>query len=279
VYVIVNLLKMVRIMSFKKNLDEIKEKKIKLRTTIFKNAEMITVLWETKKEIVERLLPPPLEPASRPIAMCFVVRYPSTNQGLPYNEAALILRCKYKEEQGNYYLSMPVTDDRALIGGREIFGFPKKIANVVLKRNDNQIHAYSERLGVKNIEIHAKLTGKFNDPETPKLIKELDLLPGRRKNTINYNFKYFPHPTKEGFDYDPWLVRQETAVRPQFFKMGEAEIFLNSTVHDPWAEIEIVKIYGALYMLTDNEMLPGSVIAQVDSERFLPYSYNKWDWY
>lgn len=240
---------------------------------------MITVLWETKSKIVEKLLPRPLKPASRPIAFVFIANYSSTNQGLPYYEGALILRCKYNNEQGNYYLAMPVTDDRAMIGGREIFGFPKKIANVHLERTDKEVYAYSERLGTKNIEIRAKLTGKFNDPETPKIIKELGLLPGRGKNTINYNFKYFPAPNKEGFDYKPWLVKQETTVRPKSMEMGEAEIVLNSTIHDPWGEIEVVKVLGALYLKTDNTMLPGEVVAEVNPDEFLPYSYIKWDWY
>ena len=240
---------------------------------------MITVIWETKAEIVERLLPYPLKPASKPIAFAFIANYPSSNQGLPYYEGALILRCQFNGENGNYYLAMPVTDDRAMIGGREIFGFPKKIANVHLERNDMDVYAYSERLGTKNIEIRVKLTGKFNDSETPKIIKELSILPGRKKNTINYNFKYFTAPNKEGFDYKPWLVKQETAVSPKSMEMGEAEVTLNSTVHDPWGEIEIVKILGAMYLKTDNTMLPGEIVAEVDSDQFLPYSYIKWDWY
>ncbi|MFO8018410.1 MAG: acetoacetate decarboxylase family protein [Promethearchaeia archaeon] len=133
---------------------------------------------------------------------------------------------------------MPVTDDRSMIGGREIFGFPKKIANVHLEKNEKQVYAYSERLGTKNIEIKADLSKKFNDPETPQIIKELGLLPSRGKNTINYNFKYFPAPNKDGFDYDPWLVRQETSVDPKSLDMGEVEIRLNSTKHDPWAKLK-----------------------------------------
>jgi len=266
-------------MSFKKSLEEIKKKKEKLRTTVFKDAEMLTVLWETKMEIVERLLPPPLEPVSMPVVMAFIVHYPSTNQGLPYYEGALTLRCQYEGTPGNYYLAMPVTDDRAMIGGREIFGFPKKMANVHLERNDKEVYAYTERLGVKNMEIKADLSQKFNNPDTPKIIKELGLLPGRRKNTINYNYKYFPAPNKKGFDYNPWLVRQETSVSPKGMEMGHAEISLNSTPHDPWAEVEIVDIYGALYLKTDNEMLPGEKLAEVDPDDYLPYSYYKWDWY
>lgn len=260
-------------------MEEIKKKKEALRTTEFKNAEMIIALWETKMEIIERILPPPLKPVQKPIAISFIGNYPSTNQGLPYLEGALMVRCEFDGVMGNYYLAMPVTDDRAMIGGREIFGFPKKIANVYLERNDKDVYAFSERLGTKNIEIKAKLTGKFNDPETPKIIKELGLLPGRKKNTINYNFKYFPAPNKEGFDYNPWLVRQETSVKAKSMEMGEVEIVLNSTPHDPWGEIEVVKVLGGLYLKTNNTMLPGQKVAEVDPDEFLPYSFIKWDWY
>ena len=266
-------------MSFRKDLEEIKKKKEELVHTFFKGCEMLTLLWETKAEIIERILPPPLEPVSRPIVIAFIVNYPSTNQGLPYREGALMLRSQFEGQMGNYYLAMPVTDDRAMIGGREIFGFPKKMANVILERNGDDVYGYSERLGVKNIEVKAKLTGEFNDPETPKIIGELGLLPGRKKNTINYNFKYFPAPNKVGFDYNPWLVRQETKLGVKSMEMGEVEIILGSTPHDPWAEVEVVKTLGCLYLKGDNTMFPGQKIAEVNPEEYLPYAYNKWDWY
>lgn len=266
-------------MSWIKDREEIKKKKEVLRTTVFKDAEMVTVVWKTKEEIVKKVLPPPLKPVSMPIVLAFIVNYPSTNQGLPYHEGALMIRCEYDGVPGNYYLAMPVTDDRAMIGGREIFGFPKKMANVHLERNDKQVYGYSERVGVKNIEIKADLSKGFNNPDTPKIIKEMGLMPGRRKNTINYNYKYFPAPNKEGFDYNPWLVRQETAVSPKSLEMGHAEVTLGSSPHDPWAEIEIVEVLGALYFKTDNTMLPGKKVAEVDPDEFLPYSYVGYDWY
>ena len=138
-------------MSFKRNLDEIKQKKEEMVTSVFKGAEMLWVFWETKKEIIEHVLPPPLEPLDRPIALAFVANYPSHSYGVPYTEAALMIRCQYKGDIGNYFLAMPLTDDRATFAGREIFGFPKKLANVHFEKNENQLYGYSERLGVKNI--------------------------------------------------------------------------------------------------------------------------------
>ena len=37
-------------------------------TTDFYDAEMLIVFWETKPEIIAKLLPPPLKPANHPIA-------------------------------------------------------------------------------------------------------------------------------------------------------------------------------------------------------------------
>ncbi len=266
-------------MSFKRPIEEIQTKSEELRNTVFQSAEMLTVLWETKLEIIERILPPPLEPVARPICTAFIAYYPSTNQGLPYYESDLFLRSQFKGEFGNYHLAMHVDDDRAMIGGREICGFPKKMAKIKLERKDNNVEAWSERLGTRNIEIHTKLTGKFNSSETSDILKEFKILPSRKRGAVSYNFKFFPSPDKTGFDYPPRLVRQETMIRPQSIEMGEVEITLNSSVHDPWGELEIVNVLGALYLKTNNTMLPGEVVAEVDPEDFLPYSFIKVDWY
>nr|MDO8084245.1 acetoacetate decarboxylase family protein [Candidatus Sigynarchaeum springense] len=266
-------------MSFKRDLEEIAKKNEELKNSVFTGVEMLTILWETRPDIIERILPPPLLPVKRPVVLAFLAYYPKTNQGLPYHESALFLRAQFKEESGNYYLAMHVTDDRAMIGGREIWGFPKKMADIHLERDGTDVHAWSERVGTRNIETRVKLTGKFNDPATPKIISDLGLLPTRKKPAVNFNFKYFPAPEKSGFDYKPRLIRQETTIVPQSMEMGAATIDLKSSPHDPWAELEVVKVLGALYIKSNNTMYPGSVVAEVDGRAFVPYSFIKWDWY
>ncbi|MHA1323672.1 MAG: acetoacetate decarboxylase family protein, partial [Candidatus Helarchaeota archaeon] len=178
-------------MSFKRDLKEIQQKQEELKNSVFKGAEMLTLIWETKPEIIARVLPPPLQPVEKPLCSAFIAHYPSTNQGLPYYESALFIRSKYEDELGNYFLAMHVDDDRALIGGREICGFPKKIAKIRLMQENDELHAFSERNGTKNLEVRVKLSGKFNSSELPTLLKQFKILPTRKKGTINYNFKYF----------------------------------------------------------------------------------------
>jgi acetoacetate decarboxylase len=74
-------------------------------------------------------------------------------------------------------------------------------------------------------------------------------------------------------------VKQKTTSKIKAMQMGEAEVKLNSTIHDPWGEIEIKKILGGMYLQTDNEMFPGEILSEVDPKEFLPYSFIKWDWY
>ncbi len=239
----------------------------------FYNAEMLTVMWETKRDIVKRLLPPPLKPTRRPLAMAFVAHYPKTNFCPPYYEGGLFLRATFKGVEGNYCLAMPVTNDMAMAGGREEFGYPKKLADIEFKRRGKYVAGSLERHGSRFFEVRAKLTGKPSTDNFPSLItsKEQD------GGIFNYNFKYFLAPDEGVFDYKPRLVREKVILRADVVKWGEAEVKLSPSKYDPWAEVEVVKMLGAVFTVGNNTMLRGSVVAEVDPAAFAPYATLKRD--
>ena len=139
---------------------------------------MLTVYFETKTEILAHLLPPPLKPAADPIGIVFVANYPKTNFGVSYLESALFLTAEHDGDEGIYCLSMPVTNDMAMIGGREIFGYPKKIGKIYFAREGNHARGWTERHGTRFLEIKAKLTGKFNDEiAQTEIMKNLESSP------------------------------------------------------------------------------------------------------
>jgi acetoacetate decarboxylase len=260
-------------MGFVKSLQEIMAN---MRATAdFYDAEMLTVFWETKPEIIARLLPSPLKPAERPIAFSFVAHYPMTNFDVTYYESALFISASYNGEEGNYCLAMPVTNDIAMAGGREVFGFPKKMAEIHIERDGEIVTGWTSRRGIRFMEVRAKLTGSFNDAEAQKTIMEREV-DGVIRGT-SYNFKHFPAPEGGAFDYNPRLVRQETVLKPKEKLFGEAEITLKPSDYDPWAEVEVVKMLGALYTVGDNSMLGGKVVAEADFMQFVPYAFLKWD--
>jgi len=197
--------------------------------------------------------------------MC-IARYPETNLGPGYREAALFLGCQYQGEIGNYCLSMPIDGEESrLYNGRDIFGFPKKMARIHLERSHERAHGWVERHGIRLVEIEAQFTGSL--PELPK--------PGP-----NFLFKAMPRiDLAPGFDGPVLLCRHQTDVETRSARIGTAQVILRKSDLDPWAEVEMVNIIVACFLKSDNTMLPGSVLQEVDSEAFLPFYFKMTDFF
>ena len=99
------------------------------------------------------------------------------------------------------------------------------------------------------------------------------------EGVVSYNFKHFLASDGSGFDYNPRLIRERVILRPYTVELGEAEVVLSPSDYDPWTEVEIVKMLGAVYTVGNNTMLKGDVVAEVEPMAFSPYSLLKWDWW
>jgi len=259
-------------MSFLRSIKEFKED---IRETLdFYDIESLSVYWETKTEIVEKLLPAPLQPAKRPIAVAYIANIPKTNFGVSYVESGLSLRCEYNGEEGSYIISMPVDNDMAMAAGREFIGFPKKIGKLHMKREGKEVKGWVERQGTRLIEIQANLTGKFNANDALNIFIEMG---GNNPIIVVYNFKHFPAPDSVGFDYNPRLIREEIETKFKKMEFGEGEIKLGSSNNDPWGEIEVERVLGVTYALGNTFLHKGRVVAEVDPREFAKFSFVKWD--
>jgi acetoacetate decarboxylase len=92
---------------------------------------------------------------------------------------------------------MPVTKGMALILGREVFGYPKKMADIYFKREGQRVEGWTERHGTRIFEARANLKGSFNSEEAQKIrMERMASMP----DTVIYNLMFFPAPTRNGFD-------------------------------------------------------------------------------
>lgn len=248
-------------------------------TSDFYDAEMIWLVWETSPECVANLLPPPLKPAKKPLALAFIADYPSTNFSVPYKESALLIRASYKGVEGYYCLSMPVTDDMAMAGGREGWGYPKKMANISFTKDGDTVTGYTERHGVKLMRVSATLSGKVNNEnEALNEMLALGIDPKGEFSDLSYLFKSAPSPVADGiFDYSPLLIEGETLMRPKEFIWAEVDIDITPSEFDPWGEVPVKRMLGGFYCVGDNSMLHGRVLQKVNSLEFLPYAFLKWE--
>jgi len=230
----------------------------------FPGAEMLGMIYETEPDIVARVLPPPLKPATESWALCFVAHYPVTNLGPGYREGALFVRCQFQGEVGNYCLSMPIDDEARMHNGRDIYGFPKKLATIRLERHGNRVEGSIERVGRRFVTLRADLMGK------------MDQLPLKVGPT--FLFKFSPSVgLGRGFDGPVFLVRQRTEIEMKSFEMGSGEIVFQDSPHDPWSEIKVTNIIASYYLVSTNRMLPGEIVGEADPAGFLPYSFLKTD--
>jgi hypothetical protein len=100
------------------------------RPWAFLSQHGIGAVFEAKdRRLYRELLPAPFEMPDRLLVHVTVVHYDEVTPALvPYHEAYVMLRCRYRGETGVFPLTMPVDDAIANEGGRQI-GFPKYVAD------------------------------------------------------------------------------------------------------------------------------------------------------
>jgi len=227
---------------------------------------MVMAIFRTKAEVVKKVLPPPLEPSPAPTGLAYVAEFHKTNFGVTYNEAALFISAQYKGEVGNYCLSMPVTNDMALIWGREVFGFPKKIAETIhVRKEGNKVTGVCVRKSIPIITIKVNLTGPAP--------------PGAIPPTPNYLFKHFRDPRLDRLDYNPRLVKQHNQIDWGKVELGKGELALARSEYDPIHEIPVEEVLMAGYASgMEVHMQPSEIVAEIDPIKFRPYSSINSDW-
>jgi acetoacetate decarboxylase len=246
-----------------------KEELEKLKRTHFMpefiNAEMLSATYVTDENAAREIIPKPLLPTKTPLATVFVARYPETNFGCVYNEGALFLHCEYRKETGLYCLSMPVDDDMAMVGGREQFGYPKKIADkITLEKTENRvvgsvIRKKEEILRIE-CELMKELPSNFKDDVWVQT-KDWDGTPCYR--VIAFLYKFFQSPDGTRFDYLPRLIREPLIMRKKGEVLeGRGEVTVSSSPFDPLGDVPVKEMRNMVYGKWHNTMLPGKVIGR-----------------
>ena len=248
-------------------------------TAEFPGAEVLTAVFRTDQAVLARILPRPLRPPSEPLGLAFVAHYPQTSFGTIYSEAALFVQAEHRGRLGMYCLAMPVDDDMAMAGGREVFGYPKKMAeSITLEKAGSKVVGSVVRKGTKIIRIEA-------EPETPLNIEALamtgtlDPSGARSFEVTAFMFKYFQAPSLRGFDYLPRLIAEPIILRPRDDTLsGDGKLYLTSSPYDPLGEIPVVEMITCAYGTFDNTMMPGKVVGRVwNPLAFAKHAFSKVD--
>src|SRR5699024_7665209 len=101
----------------------------------YKDVLKLSIYCRVSKDVLSALLPDTFVVADEMIEAFFMDSLDI--EGLdPYQESGIVIPCRYKDVHGAHVAFEYVTSDDSLCVGREIWGYPKKLAHVSLEEDD-----------------------------------------------------------------------------------------------------------------------------------------------
>jgi len=93
----------------------------------FTNREYIIISYDTDRDALEYVVPEPLELVDT-IVRCEFIRMPDSTGFGTYSGSAQVIRVRLRGETGLYTRAMFLDAHPPIAGGRELWGFPQKLA-------------------------------------------------------------------------------------------------------------------------------------------------------
>lgn len=225
----------------------------------------IRVVYETHPELCAAVIPKPLTPAARPevcVTFSHVAMHINPQLTIEIGSAIFGVRARYEGTDGIYLLSMPMTSEQAVLGGRDTYGEPKKIARIAFEKDGPRVSARVERMGIAYLEARGTSQQKLGP---------------RDYSEYAFCFKALPACDKgRDFDGDPLLVRLEWKQHHDLAERLEGELVLRESPFDPVADLPVRRLVRMEYDEGTTES-NGRVLRSVPGEWLLPYLHQRYD--
>ncbi len=104
----------------------------------FTSREYVIINYRTDPAALAAVVPEPLI-APDPIVKYEFIRMPSSTGFGDYTESGQVIPVTFEGQEGGFVHSMYLDDDAPISGGREIWGFPKKLATPKLQHEGDVI--------------------------------------------------------------------------------------------------------------------------------------------
>jgi acetoacetate decarboxylase len=104
----------------------------------FTDREFLIVTYRTDPDKLAALIPAPLE-MTEPVVKFEFIRMPDSTGFGDYTESGQVIPVSFRGEVGGYTHAMYLNDYPPIAGGRELWGFPKKLAAPEMKVDKDTI--------------------------------------------------------------------------------------------------------------------------------------------
>ena len=214
----------------------------------FVDREYLIITYRTDPDALRAAIPEPLE-MDAPVVKYEFIRMPDSTGFGSYTESGQVLSVSFEGTKGGYVHSMYLDDDAPIAGGREIWGFPKKLAAPTLRVEKESlvgtldmgsVRVATGTMGYKHMAVdHATVKAAMETPSfLLKLIPHVDCTP-RVAELVRY---YLTDVTVKG----AWSA--------------PAALELHRHALAPVADLPVLEVLSAVHILSDLTLGLGEVV-------------------
>jgi len=228
-----------------------------LQRRLYQNAHYLTAVVEVDPDAMARWLPSGMRLATPHRADLFCAYFPDNVYTGAYHEAGLFVHIKVGRRTGIFCPWMILDDDRAMILGRELLGYPKKMGSIDWAQQDQRIITRAARRGSTLIEMDAALGEVIHD--APPILG----LPHRNiSGGLGLSL--------------PREVRFTPIEHPIEVRRVDMQLRFNGTAHDPLHDMGLGRVVEARLHRVDlsASLLPPLQIPRLRNPLFLLRQFN-----
>jgi acetoacetate decarboxylase len=214
----------------------------------FVNREFLVITYRTDPEALRAVVPEPLQ-IEDPIVKFEFIRMPDSTGFGDYTESGQVIPVLFNGQRGSYVHSMYLNDDAPIAGGRELWGFPKKLAAPALGVEKDTllgtldygpVRIATATMGYKHsaLEIEAMRTALLAPSFLLKIVPHVDGTP-RICELVRY---YLEDVTVKG----AWT--------------GPAALELAHHALAPVAQLPVLEVLSGTHILSDLTLGLGTVV-------------------
>jgi acetoacetate decarboxylase len=215
----------------------------------YRDARSLSVLFETDTDAAADLLPEGLDLPLPAVATMFIGHYPFSTFG-PYHEAILGISCLWQGQPALYMPQLATTTTPPLAAGREIWGYPKKIAHIDLLEQDEMLVGILERpKGTRLVTAMMRRERPTRHVPGIRVSISLRLIPNPEEGKPPSLAQLILTEMKEGVLHEAWEG-------PGYLSFdARSEL-------DPWHRLPVRRVLRAYYVRADSTLPGGRVIKE-----------------
>ena len=214
----------------------------------FTDREFMTITYRTDPQALRAVVPEPLE-VPEPLVKYEFIRMPDSTGFGDYTETGQVIPVRFRGQEGGYSHAMYLNDESPIAGGREIWGFPKKLAQPALTVDKDTL------LGTLDVNGQRVVTATMGYKHRALDLKKIEA----QLKGPNYLLKIIPH-----VDCSPRICElveyrlEDLNVKGAW--EAPARIELQSHALAPVADLPVLEVLGATHVLTDLTLGLGRVV-------------------